>query len=171
MSEKKISQNRLAKEAQLVEIVEKINAAQSIAFVSYSGLTVEQVTNLRKQCREANVQYCVLKNRLFGLALKQVGLEVDAKLLEGPNAFVFSMGDAVSGPKIISQFIEKNKLQSLAITGGIVDGAAADAKTMAVLATMPSRDEMLATLVGCLQSPISSLVAVLDQIAEQKAEA
>lgn len=166
-----MSKNRDLKVQLVAEIVEKLQQAQSVVVCSYSGLTVEQVTNLRKQCRENDVQYCVLKNRLVKLALEQQGITGMDDLLNGPNAFVFSMKDAVSAPKIVNEFIEKNKLTSLQITGGIVDGAAADAKTMAVLAKMPSREEMLATLVGCLQSPISSLVAVLDEIAEQKATA
>ena len=166
-----MSKNRELKEQVVAEIVEKVKNAQSIVVCSYSGLTVEQVTNLRKQCRENDVQYCVLKNRLMKLALDQCGITGMDDLLNGPNAFVFGMKDSVAAPKIVNDFIEKNKLESLKITGGVVDNAAADAKTMAVLAKMPSRDEMYATLVGCLQSPISSLVAVLDEIAEQKGAA
>ncbi|MBQ6173018.1 MAG: 50S ribosomal protein L10 [Clostridia bacterium] len=163
-----MSKNRELKEQVVSEIVEKVKGAESIAVVSYSGLTVEQVTNLRKQCREKDVQYCVLKNRLVKLALNEVGIEGVDDLLNGPNAFVFSMKDAVSGPKVISDFIEKNKLQSLKMTGGVFEGKVADEKTMQTLAKMPGREELLATLVGCLQSPISGLVAVLDQIAEKK---
>ena len=163
-----MSKNRELKEQVVSEIVEKVKGAESIAVVSYSGLTVEQVTNLRKQCREKDVQYCVLKSRLVKLALNEVGIEGVDDLLNGPNAFVFSMKDAVSGPKVISDFIEKNKLQSLKMTGGVFEGKVADEKTMQTLAKMPGREELLATLVGCLQSPISGLVAVLDQIAEKK---
>lgn len=163
-----MSKNRELKEQVVADIVEKVKGAESITVVSYSGLTVEQVTNLRKQCRENDVQYCVLKNRLVKLALNECGIEGMDDLLNGPNAFVFSMKDSVSGPKVISDFIEKNKLQSLKVTGGVFEGKAADEKTMQMLAKMPSRDELLATLVGCLQSPISGLVAVLDQIAEKK---
>jgi len=169
MSNEHISKNRAAKIEQVAEIVEKFKAAQSVAFVSYRGLTVEQVTALRKACRENNVQYCVLKNRLVKLALEQVGIQGADDLLNGPNAFVFGMGDQVAAPKTISQFIEKNKLTSIAITGGILDGAVADKAAMEVMAKMPGKDELLATLVGCLQSPLSSLVAVLDEIAEKKA--
>lgn len=163
-----MSKNRELKEQVVVDIVEKIKGAESITLVSYSGLTVEQVTNLRKQCRENDVSYCVLKNRLVKLALDETGIEGLDDLLNGPNAFVFSNKDAVSGPKVISDFIEKNKLQSLQITGGVFEGKAADQATMLMLSKMPSREELLATLVGCLQSPISGLVAVLDQIAEKK---
>ena len=163
-----MSKNRELKEQAVAEILEKVRGAQSITLVSYSGLTVEQVTNLRRQCREKGVQYCVLKNRLVKLALAEAGIEGVDDLLNGPNAFVFSMEDPVSGPKVITEFIEKNKLQSLTVVGGVFEGKAADAATIQALAKMPSRDEMLAMLVGSLQSPMAGLVAVLEQIAEQK---
>lgn len=166
-----MSANRELKEQTVAAIVEDLKAAQSVLVCSYSGLTVEKVTELRKLCRENGAKYTVLKNRLFKLALEQAGITGMDDLLNGPNAFIFSMKDAVAAPKTVVDFIEKNKLEALKVTGGIVDGAAADANTMNVLAKMPSREEMLATIVGCLQSPISSLVAVLDQIAEQKATA
>ena len=167
----KVHEIKPEKVAAAADICEKLKAAQSVTICSYSGLTVEQVTELRKLCRNGEVAYVVLKNRLVQRALNEVGITGLDDLLNGPNAFVFSMKDAVAGPRIINDYIEKNKLQSLQITGGIVDGAAADVATMTVLAKMPSREEMLATIVGCLQSPISSLVAVLDQIAEQKESA
>ena len=163
-----MSKNRELKEQQVAEIVEKFKAAESVVFCSYSGLTVEQVTSLRKQCREKNVQYCVLKNRLVKLALDQVGIEGADDLLNGPNAFVFSMSDPVSAPKVVKDFIEKNKLTSLQVTGGIFENKAADVATIDMLAKTPGRDELLATLVGCLVSPVSSLVSVLDEIAEKK---
>ena len=163
-----MSKNRELKEQAVAEIVEKFKAAESVTFCSYSGLTVEQVTELRRQCRENGVQYCVLKNRLVKLAMKEVGIEGADDLLNGPNAFVFSMKDAVSAPKTISNFIEKNKLQSLQITGGVMEGKVADKDLMLKLAKMPGKDELLATLVGCLLSPMSSLVAVLGEIAEKK---
>ena len=163
-----MSKNRELKEQAVAEIIEKIRGAQSITLVSYSGLTVEQVTNLRRLCREKNVQYCVLKNRLVKLALADAGIEGMDDLLNGPNAFVFSMDDPVSGPKVITEFIEKNKLQSLTVVGGVFEGKKADVATMQALAKMPNRDEMLAMVVGCLQSPMAGLVAVLEQIAEQK---
>ena len=163
-----MSKNRDMKVEKVAQIVERLKNAESVTVVNYSGLTVEQDTNLRRQCRESNVDYCVLKNRLVKLALEQVGIEGMDDLLNGPNAFVFSKDDPVSGPKAVAQFIEKNKLESLKIMGGIMDGKAADEKTMQKLSKMPGKDELMATLVGCLMSPVSSLVAVLSEIAEKK---
>ncbi len=166
-----MSANLEAKKVVVSEIVEKLKNAECMMVVSYSGLTVEQVTELRKQCRENDVHYCVLKNRLVNRALQELNIEGLESLLEGPNAFVFSDKDVTAGPKIISQFIEKNKLTSLEIKGGLLGTEMMDVKTIKDLAATPSREELLATLVGCLVSPVSSLVSVLEQIAEKKESA
>lgn len=166
-----MSKNRELKVQVVAEIVEKIKNCQSMVICSYSGLTVEQVTNLRKLCREQEVQYCVLKNRLVLRALQECGISGLENLLEGPNAFVFSTKDVTNAPKVVNDFIEKNKLQSLEIKGGLMGTEIMDVAAVKALAALPSREELLATLVGCLVSPVSSLVAVLDEIAEQKAAA
>ena len=166
-----MSANLEAKKVVVSEIVEKLKNAECMMVVSYSGLTVEQVTELRKQCRENDVHYCVLKNRLVNRALEELKIEGLENLLEGPNAFVFSEKDVTAGPKIISQFIEKNKLTSLEIKGGLMGTEVIDVKTIKGLAATPSREELLATIVGCLVSPVSSLVSVLEQIAEKKESA
>ena len=163
-----MSANLEAKKVVVSEIVEKLKNAECMMVVSYSGLTVEQVTELRKQCRENDVHYCVLKNRLVNRALQELNIEGLEGLLEGPNAFVFSDKDVTAGPKIISQFIEKNKLTSLEIKGGLMGTEVIDVKTIKGLASTPSREELLATMVGCLVSPVSALVSVLEQIAEKK---
>ena len=163
-----MSKNRDLKVEKVAKIVEQLKNAESVTVVSYNGLTVEQDTNLRRQCRENNVDYCVLKNRLFKRAVDELGIEGLDDLLNGPNAFVFSKKDPVSGPKAVAQFIDKNKLESLKILGGIFEGKAADEKTMIKLSKLPSKDELMATLVGCMMSPMSSLVAVLGEIAEKK---
>lgn len=166
-----MSKNRELKVQVVAEIVEKIKNCQSMVICSYSGLTVEQVTNLRKLCREQEVQYCVLKNRLVLRALQECGINGLENLLEGPNAFVFSTKDVTNAPKVVNDFIEKNKLQSLEIKGGMMGTEILDVAGVKALASLPSREELLATMVGCLVSPVSSLVAVLDEIAEQKAAA
>ena len=163
-----MSSNLEMKKQVVAEIVEKLKGAESMVICSYSGLTVEQVTELRKQCRENDVHYCVLKNRLVARALAELNIEGLDSLLEGPNAFVFGTKDVTSAPKIISTFIEKNKLTSLEIKGGLVGTDVADVKMIKDLAATPSKEELLATMVGCLVSPVSALVSVLEQIAEKK---
>ena len=163
-----MSSNLEAKKQIVADIVEKFKSAESMIVCSYSGLTVDQVTELRKQCRENDVHYCVLKNRLVARALDELQIDGLKDLLEGPNAFVFGTKDVTAAPKIINTFIEKNKLTSLEIRGGLMGTEVLDVAAVKNLAATPSREELLATLVGCLQSPISGLVAVLDQIAEKK---
>jgi len=166
-----MSKNLEIKKQVVAEIIEKFKAAESMVICSYSGLTVEQVTELRKQCRENNVHYCVLKNRLVARALQEMNIEGLNDLLEGPNAFVFGEKDVTAAPKIISSFIDKNKLTSLEIRGGLMGSEVMDIKTIKDLAATPSREELLGTLVGCLVSPVSALVSVLDEIAEKKESA
>jgi len=164
-----MSKNREIKEQVVADIVEKFKGAQSVVICSYNGLTVEQVTNLRKQCREQDVQYCVLKNRLVLRALKELNIEGLDELLEGPNAFVFGMKDAVAAPKVINDFIEKNKLESLQIRGGLLDSKAVDVKTIKSLAALPSREVLLAKLLGSMTNAIGSFVRVVEAIRKQKA--
>lgn len=163
-----MSKNLEIKKQVVADIVEKFKAAESVVICSYNGLTVEQVTELRKQCRENDIQYCVLKNRLVARALKELNIEGIDSLLEGPNAFVFGTKDVTSAPKIISSFIEKNKITALEIKGGLTGTEATDVAGIKALAATPSRDELLGTLVGSLVSPVSALVSVLEQIAEKK---
>ena len=171
-----MSANLEAKKQVVSDIVEKLKNAECMIVVSYSGLTVEQVTELRKQCREANVHYCVLKNRLVNRALQELNIEGLDSLLEGPNAFVFSEKDVTAGPKIISSFIEKNKLTSLEIRGGLMGTEVIDVKTIKGTESSVGSGLATETLIGYFPAfsdpslfieilPIeasSSLVRVLD---------
>ncbi len=163
-----MSKNLEAKKQVVSDIVERFKSAESMIICSYSGLTVEQVTELRKQCRENDVNYVVLKNRLVARALNELNIEGLDNLLEGPNAFIFGTKDVTSAPKIVSTFIEKNKLTSLEIKGGLMGTEVMDVAAVKALAATPSREELLATMVGCLVSPVSALVSVLEEIAEKK---
>lgn len=165
-----MSKNRELKEQAVAEIVEKLKSAQSTVICSYSGLTVAQVTELRKLCRESDVQYCVLKNRLVARALAELNITGLEDLLNGPNAFVFAK-DAAAGPKVINDFIEKNKLESIKIIGGLLGADAVDVKTIKHLASLPSREVLLAKLLGCMNNPIGGFVRVVDAIRKQKEEA
>jgi len=163
-----MSKNLEIKKQVVADIVEKFKSAESMVICSFNGLTVEQVTELRKQCRENDVHYCVLKNRLVARALQELNIEGLDSLLEGPNAFVFGIKDVTAAPKAIASFIDKNKLTSLEIKGGLMGSDVMDVAGVKALAATPSRDELLGTLVGCLVSPVSALVSVLDEIAEKK---
>ena len=110
-----MSKNIEAKKVVVSEIEEKIEKAESIVIVEYKALTVEAITALRAKCRAAGVDYCVLKNTLVKRAMENKGIKLDDKVLEGPNAFVFSNNDPVAAPRLIKEFIaaaEKDKKKS-----------------------------------------------------------
>lgn len=150
-------------------IVEEISAsikdAQSVVLVDYRGLTVEQDTQLRKSLREAGVTYKVYKNTFMTRAFKGTDFEALAPYLEGPSAVAISTTDATAPARVLSQFAKK--ADKLEIKGGVVEGTLYDAKGMAVIASIPSREELLSKLLGSLQSPITNFARVMNQLAEK----
>lgn len=170
-----MSSNLEAKKTLVAEIEEKIDKAQSIVVVEYSGLTVEAVTALRAKCRAAGVEYCVFKNTLVRRALANKGIEIDSKLLEGPNAYVFSEKDPVSGPKIIKEFIagaEKDKKTSpLTIKTGVMDGEVQTVEQIKALADILPREQLIAKIMGCLNSQATALAYVIQAIVDKKSAA
>lgn len=156
------------KAQQVAEIKEKIAKAQSMVVFDYRGLTVEEVTALRNDMRKAGVEYVVLKNSIVERAAKEDGIEKIHDFLKGPSAFAFGYDDAVAPAKILKEAIKKYK--KCEMKGGIINGVVSDADAMNALADLPSREVLLARLLGSMMSPISGLAIVLDQIAKQKGE-
>ena len=150
-------------------IVEEISAnikdAQSVVVVVYRGLTVEQDTQLRKAMREAGITYKVYKNTMMNFAFKGTEFESLAPVLEGPSAIAISRDDATAPARVIAKFAKD--APALEIKAGVVEGTFYDASGMQAVATIPSRDELLSKLLGSLQSPITNLARVLNQIAEK----
>ena len=150
----------------VAEISENIKDAQSVVLVDYRGLTVEQDTKLRKLCRENGVTYKVYKNTMMNFAFKGTQFEALAPYLEGPSAAAISTTDATAPARVLCKFAkEADKLE---IKGGVVEGIAYDAAGIATIATIPSRDELIAKFMGSIQSPITNFARVIKQIAEQK---
>ena len=147
------------------EISETIKDAQSMVVVNYSGLTVAEDTELRKQLREAGVTYKVFKNTLVKRAIEGTEFEGLKDSLEGPNAFAISKDDATAPARVIAKFAKD--AEALEIRAGIVEGTLYDAEGMKAIASIPSRDELLSRLLGSLQSPIANFARVLKQIAEK----
>ena len=164
-----MSKNFELKKQTVAEIAEKFKNAQSMLIVKYSRLNVEQVTALRVQCRNANVDYCVLKNTLVKLALAELKIEGLDEYLESTNAFVFSNQDPVSAAKVICDYIDKDKLGTLELRVGLLEGKAIDVKTIKSLASLPSREVLLARLLGSMTATIGSFVRVVEAIRKQKA--
>ena len=138
------------------EISENIKDAQSVVVVDYRGLTVAEDTQLRKALREAGVSYKVYKNTLVNRAIAGTEFESLKESLEGPSAFAISKDDA--------KFAKT--APALEIKAGVVEGTFYDANGMKAIANVPSREELLSKLLGSLQSPITNLARVLNQIAE-----
>lgn len=147
------------------EISEAIKNAQSVLLVDYRGLTVAEDTALRKQLREAGITMKVYKNTMMEFAFKGTDCEKLQEYLEGPSALIVSKTDATAPAREISKFAKT--APKLEIKGGIVEGTAYDAKGMAQIASIPSREELLSKLLGSLQSPITNFARVMNQLAEK----
>ena len=147
------------------EISDAMNGAQSVVVVDYIGLTVAEDTELRKKLREAGVTYKVYKNTLVSRAVEGTDFESLKEVLAGPSAFAISTDDATAPARILAEFAKK--APELEIKAGIVEGTYYDAEGMKAIASVPSRDVLLSKLLGSLQSPVTNLARVLNQIAEK----
>ena len=144
----------------------KIKEASSVVFVDYKGITVAQDTALRQQFREAGVEYSVVKNTLTRFATKNVGYDFD-EVLNGTTAMASTTGDPIAPARIVCEFAKKNKLP-LAIKGGVVEGSVLSAEQLSSFGELPSKNALVASVLGTFLAPISSLAFVLDQIRMQK---
>lgn len=149
----------------VAEISEAIKDAQSVVLVDYRGLTVEQDTALRKQLREAGINYKVYKNTMMNFAFKGTDFEALAPFLEGPSAIAISDTDATAPARELAKFAKT--ASKLEIKAGVVEGTMYDAKGMAEISLIPSRDELLSKLLGSIQSPITNFARVMKQLAEK----
>ncbi len=149
----------------VAEISESIKDAGSIVVVDYRGLTVEQDTRLRRSLREAGVTYKVYKNTFINFAIKGTEFEGISEFLEGPTAIAIGKDDATAPARVIAKFAKEAPV--LEIKGGVVEGTTYDAKGIAAIATIPSRDELISKLLGSLQSPITNFARVMNQLAEK----
>ena len=147
------------------EISETIKDAQAVVVVDYRGLTVAEDTQLRKQLREAGVTYKVYKNTLVSRAVEGTAFESLRDVLEGPSAFAVSTTDATAPARILAEFAKK--APKLELKAGVVDGTYYDTEGIKTIATIPSKEVLLSKLLGSLQSPVTNLARVLNQIAEK----
>lgn len=151
------------------EIKGYVADAKSVVLVDYRGLTVEQDTRLRKTLREAGVVYKVYKNTMLHLAFDGTDYAQLDKDLEGPTAIAFGIEDETAPARILHNF--SKEAEALEIKSAMVDGEYYDQDAVKVLATIPSKDELISKLLGSLQSPITNFARVVKQIAEAQGEA
>jgi len=161
-----VGKNREIKEAKVSEIREKLEKAQGVIFAKYQGLTVEEDTELRKSLREAGVEYKVYKNTLVTIAAKELGLDGIVSYLEGPLSVAFGYEDPTVPAKVLNDFAKNHKKMEL--VAGIVQGEIFDEDKVKQLATIPSRDVLIAKLLGSFKAPLSNLAYLLNAIAEKK---
>ena len=147
------------------EIKAMLEGAAGAVIVDYRGLTVEQDTQLRKQLREAGVAYKVYKNTLIKRAAEGTDFAALAPQLEGPTALAVSKEDATAPARILANFAKT--AEKLEIKGGVVEGNAYDAAGIMEIAKIPGREALISRLLGSMQSPITNMARVLNQIAEK----
>lgn len=163
------SANVLEQKKQIVaELVETLKTAQAGVLVDYRGLTVEEDTNLRRKLREAGVEYKVVKNTLTRFAAKEVGLEGLDEPLNGPTSLAVSKDDPVAPAKVIADFAKEN--ECLKIKAGFLDGAVISLEEINTLAKTPSRETLIANIMGSLNAPISNLVRTLQALVDNGVE-
>ena len=150
----------------VAEIVEKLQKSSSTIVVDYKGLTVEEVTELRKKMREAGVEYKVYKNSLVTRAANELGLGDVVQYLEGPVSIAFGYEDATAPARVLHNFGKDHK--KLELKAGIVDGIVYDKAGVEKLATIPSKEVLIAKLLGSFKAPLSNLAYLLNAIKEKK---
>ena len=161
-----------------IEAMKENFAKAKVAVVTeYRGLTVEEISKLRRALQKENSDYMVTKNTLAKIASKGTDFEVLADVLKGPVAIAFGFGDEVTPAKVLTKFIKEAKKGQ--IVAAALDGKLLDAKETAKLAELPSKEELYAKMLGCINSPatgiagavnavMSGLVRAMDQVAKQK---
>jgi large subunit ribosomal protein L10 len=150
------------------EITDKLKSSKTAVVVDYRGLTVAQVTELRKQLRDAGVEFKVYKNTMTRRAAEAADLAGLNDALTGPNAIAFSADDVVAPAKILNDFAKQN--DALEIKAGVIEGNIATVEDVKALADLPSREGLLSMLLSVLQAPIRNLALAAKAVAEQKEE-
>ncbi len=145
-----------------------LDGATSVVLVDYRGLTVEQDTNLRKALREANVTYKVYKNTMMKFAFEGTSFDQLNDQLAGPSAIAISYDDATAGPRILKKMAKD--MPKLEFKAGVVEGELFDANGIIKVASVPSREELLAKLFGSFKSPLSSFARTVKAIADKMEE-
>lgn len=163
-----MSLNRSEKQAVIDEVSALAAKAQTLVMAEYRGITVADLTKLRVDARSKGVSLSVLKNTLARRAVTGTSFEAGADQMSGPLIYGFSE-DAVAAAKVVADFAKTN--DKLVIRGGVFSGKALDVNGVKQLANIPSKEVLLAQLLGLMQSPISRTARVLAALAEKKGEA
>lgn len=150
------------KKQQVEEVKQKFEKAESVVFYDYRGLTVGEVSELRNNFRDAGIEYKVIKNNILRRAVKENKIEGLDEILTGPTAAAIGYDDPVTGAKVLVDFIKKVKKTEIKI--GILNGKVVKIDEIKQLASLPSREELIAKLAGTLNAPIAGLAIALSAI-------
>lgn len=157
---------REEKQLQINDIKDKFSKATSVILVEYKGITVQDDTQLRAQCRENALDYKVYKNRLVKIALQDLEIQGYDEHLKGSTAIVFSYDDVIAPSKILVD--QAKKIKVLKVKTGMVEGKMVSLDEIKVIASIPSKETLIAQILGLLQGSISSLARALSLVAEKK---
>ena len=159
-----------AKKAKVDKLTDIIKNSVSGVLVDYKGITVEEDTKLRKELREAGVHYFVEKNTLLLRAFKKCGIEGFEEALNGTTAIAVSNDDQTAPARILGKFAKEAGDEKFNLKAGYVEGEVYDANGVLALSKIPSKEVLLAQLVGSLQGPLQKLAATIKAVADQKSE-
>lgn len=157
------------KKARVDELTEMLKSSVACVLVDYKGITVADDTKLRRELREANVKYFVEKNTMLKLAFHNIGMDCFDDVLNGTTAIAISDNDQTAAARILGGYAEKSD-GKFALKAGAVEGEYFDSAKIVALSKIPSKDVLLAQLVGSLQGPIQKLAALLQAIVDSKSE-
>lgn len=158
--------NRQVKEVKVAEIKEKLEKSKGAVFSHYQGLTVEEDTLLRKNLRDAGIEYKVYKNTLTALAAKELGLDGISTFLEGPTSVALGYEDPTAPARVLNEFAKTHK--KFELKAAIVEGQVYDTEKTIVLASIPSKDVLISKLLGSLKAPLSKFVYLVNAISEKQ---
>lgn len=151
---------RADKQALLEEVTEEAREAKAIVFSDYKGTTVKDLSTIRAELRKSGSRFRVLKKTILDIALRQAGMDVDARKLEGQVGVAFSTDEVVAA-KTLADFVRTHKDSSFSIVGGALEGRQLSAEEVGALAKLPTKDELRAKLAGTLQAPIAGFARTL----------
>lgn len=159
--------NVIEQKQQHVEVIsEQLKNSVSTVLVDYRGLKVSEVTELRKQLRDAGIEFKVYKNTMVRRAADSQGLSELNEFLVGPSAIAFSNEDVIMPAKIIHEFSKKH--EALEIKAGVIEGSFVPAEDVRSIASLPSRDGLLSMLLSVLQAPVRNFAYAVKAIGEEK---
>ena len=159
-----------SKKAFVKEMNEKIAGSLAGVVVAYNGISVENDTKLRKELREAGVEYMVVKNTMLRLAVKGTQYEALAEYFKGDTAIALSAEDPASAARILCKYADADKTKRFTVKGGFCDGQVMDAAGVKSLSTMPNREGLLSMLAGSLNGIIGGLAVALQGIVDKQEE-